>query len=299
MPRILVVDDSPTDRCLIGGLLAGNPEWCVEYTADGQEAVAQIAHRPPDLVLTDMLMPQMNGLELVGAVREKFPHVPVVLMTSQGNEDLAVEALRRGAASYVSKQRLAAKLTETIEEVLSVARRALSQSQLRGRLLVSAYHFELENDAAQFGPLLIFLQEETVLFRLWDEMEAMRVGIALHEALANALYHGNLEVSTTLREINEADYHAQIDEHRRQPPYSRRRIFVEARLSRDRAQFVVRDEGRGFNPAALPDPTAPENLDRTCGRGILLMRTFMDEVRYNETGNAVTLVKWRNVPNDK
>jgi len=54
---------------------------------------------------------------------------------------------------------------------------------------------------------------------------------------------------------------------------------------------VVRDEGSGFDPAALPDPTAPANLERVSGRGVLLLRTFMDEVIYNELGNAVTLVK--------
>jgi CheY-like chemotaxis protein len=297
MPRILVVDDSATDRCLIGGLLADNAEWSVEYAAEGREAFEQIGRRPPDLVLTDMLMPVMNGLELVEAVRKKFPHVPVVLMTSQGNEEIAVEALRRGAASFVSKQRLAVQLSETIANVLSINRRAKSQAQLHGRLCESMYRFELENDPAQFAPLLSFLQEETVQFRLWDDIEAMRVGIALHEALTNALYHGNLEVSTALREINDAAYLAEIEEHRRQPPFCQRRISVEAAFSRSAARFVVRDGGPGFNPACLPDPTDPENLERTCGRGILLMRTFMDEVRYNDAGNTVTLVKWRHVNN--
>jgi CheY-like chemotaxis protein len=299
MPRILVVDDSATDRCLIGGLLAGNAEWHVEYATEGRDAFEQIGRRPPDLVLTDMLMPVMNGLELVDAVRRKFPHVPVVLMTSQGNEELAVEALRRGAANYVSKNRLAAILPDTIANVLSVTRRAKSQALLHGRLCESMYRFELENDPAQFGPLLSFLQEETVQFRLWDDTEAMRVGIALHEALTNALYHGNLEVSTALREINDASYLAQIEEHCRLAPYCQRRISVEAAFSRIAARFVVRDGGPGFNPASLPDPTDPENLERTCGRGILLMRTFMDEVRYNETGNTVTLIKWRHKNNDE
>ncbi|MBN2578645.1 MAG: ATP-binding protein [Pirellulales bacterium] len=293
MPHILVVDDSDTDRCLIGGLLAGNSEWQVEYAVEGRDAFERIGRRVPDLVLTDLLMPVMNGLELVDAVRKKYPHVPVVLMTSLGNEALAVEALRRGAASYVSKQRLASKLPETIADVLSITRRAKSQALLHGQLCESLYRFELENDPAQFAPLLNFIWEETVQFRLWDDAEAMRVGIALHEALSNALYHGNLEVSTTLREVNETAYHAQIEEHRSRPPYCRRRIAVEAAFSRAAVRFVVRDGGPGFNPASLPDPTDPENLERTCGRGILLMQTFMDEVRYNETGNAVTLVKWR------
>ena len=53
--------------------------------------------------------------------------------------------------------------------------------------------------------------------------------------------------------------------------------------------YTVRDEGPGFDPASLPDPTDPANLDRPCGRGLLLMRTFMDNVIFNDKGNEVTL----------
>jgi anti-sigma regulatory factor (Ser/Thr protein kinase) len=53
----------------------------------------------------------------------------------------------------------------------------------------------------------------------------------------------------------------------------------------------VRDEGPGFDPGGLPDPTDPANLERPCGRGLLLMKTFMDEVRYNDRGNEVTMRK--------
>jgi anti-sigma regulatory factor (Ser/Thr protein kinase) len=56
-------------------------------------------------------------------------------------------------------------------------------------------------------------------------------------------------------------------------------------------KFVIRDQGPGFDPAQLPDPTDPENLERVSGRGLLLMRTFMDEVTFNKSGNQVTMVK--------
>jgi anti-sigma regulatory factor (Ser/Thr protein kinase) len=55
----------------------------------------------------------------------------------------------------------------------------------------------------------------------------------------------------------------------------------------------VRDEGRGFDPATLPDPLDPAQLETTTGRGLLLIRTFMDEVSFNATGNEITIVKRR------
>ena len=54
---------------------------------------------------------------------------------------------------------------------------------------------------------------------------------------------------------------------------------------------MVRDDGRGFDPSKLPDPTDPANLQKCCGRGLFLIRTFMDEVRFNDTGNEITMIK--------
>ena len=68
---------------------------------------------------------------------------------------------------------------------------------------------------------------------------------------------------------------------------------MSANLTPGEARFVIADEGRGFDVGAVPDPTAPENLARPSGRGIFLMKTFLDDVRYNEAGNEVTLLKRR------
>src|ERR1700730_9966939 len=104
MATLLVVDDSAMDRRLVGGILDKNPEWTVLYAVNGKEALAEIENNIPDLVLTDMQMPEMNGLQLVTTVKEEYPLIPVVLMTAQGSEEIAVQALRAGAASYVPKR---------------------------------------------------------------------------------------------------------------------------------------------------------------------------------------------------
>ncbi len=70
------------------------------------------------------------------------------------------------------------------------------------------------------------------------------------------------------------------------------------KLARNRAVFVIRDAGPGFDLSALPDPTCLPNLEKSSGRGIFLMRIFMDRVAYNTFGNAVTLVKYRQPPTD-
>src|SRR6476659_7666012 len=101
MPSILVVDDSPLDRHLAVSLLKKSPDYAVFEAIDGKDALAKIELHLPDLVVTDMMMPNLNGLELVAEVKEEYPLMPIILMTSLGSEEIAVQALQRGAASYV------------------------------------------------------------------------------------------------------------------------------------------------------------------------------------------------------
>ena len=114
MATVLIVDDAAVDRRLAGGILEKAEDFIIEYAADGAEALASFSRRVPDVVVTDMQMPEMGGLELVEAIRARYPLVPVVLMTAHGSEDVAVQALERGAASYVSKVNLARDLAETV-----------------------------------------------------------------------------------------------------------------------------------------------------------------------------------------
>src|SRR5262245_60038809 len=123
MPIVLVADDSPVDRLLVGKLLQKEKdlEWVIAYAENGQEALALMGDVLPHVVVTDLRMPGMNGLEFVSAIRTQHPLVPVILITGQGSEALAMDALERGAASYVPKAQLAEKLLNTVKQVLSVA----------------------------------------------------------------------------------------------------------------------------------------------------------------------------------
>ncbi len=290
---VLVVDDNPMDRHLAGRLIERGLGWQVAYASDGREALATLDRLRPDLILTDLFMPEMDGLELVESVRQGFPSIPVVLMTGQGNEEIALRALRAGAASYVPKKTLMRSLVETLEQVASAAQYVLRKQQLLEFMTQTESSFILENDRTLVSPLVSMLQEMLARMRLVDLRDQVRVGVALEEALTNALYHGNLGVDSLLRETDDASFARLAEERCRQTPYRERRIHVRARLTTSEAVISIRDEGSGFDPSKLPDPTDPANLERPSGRGLLLIRTFMDEVRHNPTGNQITMIKRR------
>lgn len=296
MPTVLVVDDSATDRLLAGGLLSEGGDFDVEYAVDGSDAIVKTELHVPDLIVTDMDMPELNGLELVAVIRHAYPLVPVVLMTARGSEELALKALRSGAASYVPKRQLNTELLETVHQVYTAAREDRGRIRLMRRMTEQEVHFTIENDHELIASLVQYLKDGAAGMGICDNGERVRTGVALQEALTNACLHGNLEVDSALREIDHRQYYDLAKERMTATPYSQRRIYVTARYKLDSAEFCIRDEGPGFNRAALPDPTDPSNIERPCGRGLLLMQTFMDEVTYNAAGNEVTMIKRRRDP---
>ena len=76
-------------------------------------------------------------------------------------------------------------------------------------------------------------------------------------------------------------------------PDRSRKIRVSTDIDSQRVEITIADEGEGFDPASVPDPTADENLEKPCGRGIMLMRAYMDEVIYNDKGNEVRMIRNR------
>ena len=102
----------------------------------------------------------------------------------------------------------------------------------------------------------------------FDDRDIFSIRLALEEALVNAIKHGN-----------------QLDRSKK--------VHIEGSIRADRFDVGIVDEGPGFNPEDVPDPRADENLERACGRGLLLIRHYMTEVVYHAPGNRLTMSKLR------
>jgi len=292
MTTVLVVDDSRVDQELAASLLE-EAGYATELAGNGREALDRVEAHAPDLILTDLQMPEMGGLELVEAIHARHPRIPVVLVTAHGSEEVAAAALRAGAASYVPKRNLGKDLAPTLERVLEIALGSRDKEAALRWLAEAGYLFVLDNRPTWLRPLISQFQDELTRRGFRDETELMQVGMALHEALTNAAEHGNLELDSALRENGIEAYAALLEERCGQEPYASRRVRVLATFKEAEASFVIRDEGRGFNPATVPDPRDPKNLARASGRGLMLIRTFMDDVSFSDRGNEVTMVKRR------
>jgi CheY-like chemotaxis protein/anti-sigma regulatory factor (Ser/Thr protein kinase) len=293
MAVVLVVDDSAVDRARAEGLLKKGGGLVTLSASNGREALARIETEKPDIVISDLQMPEMNGLELVETVRREHPGLPVILMTAHGSEETAIQALRKGATNYVAKRKLAKELVATVKSVLEIARADRGQQEFLRCLVQTEARYEIDNDLRAIPALLEQLEIGVTRMQLCDRTGWMRIAVALREAVVNAIYHGNLELTSQLREDDEAAFDRLAEQRLTEAVFAGRRVHVTARETRNEVTYVLRDEGRGFDPTTLPDPTNPANLERRTGRGLFLIRTFMDEVRHNAAGNEITLVKRR------
>jgi serine/threonine-protein kinase RsbW len=102
----------------------------------------------------------------------------------------------------------------------------------------------------------------------YPDKDTFGVRLALEEALVNAIKHGHKGDRT-------------------------KEVHLRYQLSTERFLVEIEDQGPGFRLEDVPDPVAPENLERSCGRGLLLMRSYMTWVRFNRTGNRVTMCRTR------
>jgi serine/threonine-protein kinase RsbW len=108
----------------------------------------------------------------------------------------------------------------------------------------------------------------------FGERDMFHIELAMEEALVNAMKHGN-----------------QLD--------ADKRVALHYAITPEKFDVRIEDEGAGFNPDDVPDPTMPENLERACGRGLYMIRCFMTDVRYHGRGNVVTMTKHKSPPEEE
>ena len=258
MAVVLIVDDSAVDRTA-----RGRPPEEGRRPGSGlrrERAGSARSDRAvkPDIVVSDLQMPEMDGLELVEAIRREHPCLPVILMTAHGSEETAVQALRNGAANYVAKRNLARELALRDERARGRARRSWRAAD-PGCLTRTESHFVLDNDVSKVSALVGHSRQphpDAALRR--DRADPGRGGAA--RGAGERDFHGNLELSSALLEEDESSF-ARLAALGRRRALPGRRVHVIARETRIEATYMVRDEGQGFDPSTLPDPTDLANLE--------------------------------------
>lgn len=290
MANILIVDDSATDRVRAGKLLERDNDFTITFAANGTEALELISTARPDLIVSDMQMPQMDGLELVTAVRRDHPSVPVVLMTARGSEQIAAEALRIGAAGYVPKSSLATNLGETVRRLLESSQSDRLHSHLFHSLQHIDCRFRLQNDPQLIPVLAERIQEYLRCLPLGDEAERIRVSTAVAQALWIAHHHGNLELDIS-GGLSDKEFQAEAERRYAALWAADRGIEIRVVVEPEQASFDIRYDGAGIDLSRLPPDLESGIADHSWLSGFVLIPAIMDDVMFSKDERRIQLLK--------
>ncbi|MBF0405977.1 MAG: response regulator [Candidatus Riflebacteria bacterium] len=291
MHKLLIVEDEPQLRSLFINAFKRLNVSAVAVE-NGIEGLAAFESFNPDIVLTDIRMPKMSGLELLREIRIRSTRTIVVVMTALDSPELPLEALRMGASDFIRKPVILSELFQTLKKYLNFLENNTQQTKTLGKYIYREAIIEF--------PTRIDLVPRMVskLIRGISIPENILLGVhlGLAELITNAIEHGNMGISydekcsalkndpmNGLEELYKS--RLQLSETKR------KKILVHFKMRKNVLQWKISDEGIGFDWESLPDPTSPENLLGLSGRGILLSRMQFDRLEYIGSGNTVKITK--------
>jgi CheY-like chemotaxis protein/anti-sigma regulatory factor (Ser/Thr protein kinase) len=288
-PRVLVVDDQEALRTLLSRLLDREGFDPVE-AGDGERAVELFKSESPLVVVSDIMMPKMDGLALLTEIKRIDANATVILMTGQGNEDVLLKALRGGATNFFKKPFNVRELIDEIRKVVEFRLEAARSTLFSPFLQEETKTFVLPRADSPYFPVInqITLQ----LPCLMAPEDILNIKIGIEEMITNALEHGNLGITfdEKSKALEQGRLPELFQERSRMSDSAGRKVCIRSHLGQDLFEITISDEGAGFDWRALPE-VAPENLLAYNGRGIFLTKIYFDEVLYSGTGNEVTLRK--------
>jgi CheY-like chemotaxis protein/anti-sigma regulatory factor (Ser/Thr protein kinase) len=280
MKRILVVDDDRTTRFLLHKILR-KAGFSTRVAKDGVEALRTLRSHRFDLLLLDVWMPRMNGLELLEKIGTRKSRPRVVVLTSDDTPETLLKAVRAHASEYLHKPIAAPALLESVKRVLASPEppriEVTSARPEWVELVVPCTH-----DAAErIQPVLAELDADL------SEDVRESIAYAFRELLLNAIEWGG-----------------HLDPHRK--------VRIACLRSKRMLMYRIADPGKGFDIDALPhaaiahggdDPTAHVEIRakkglRPGGFGLVTVRALVDELLYNEKRNEVVFVKYLDAGGD-
>ena len=263
--RILMVDTEDTCNALVSPLTSRG--YLVTCRHDGKQALTAFNEGYFDLVLTDIELPSLDGMQLLTTIKEVNPRVPVIIISGQGDVQTVVDSLKNGAENFLTKPLQEDVLLKVIEQALAISYSRLGINVFEGQARQVTY-LKSPSSPEAIKEIIFLVAQSAVTINYAENDLDNNIKLALVEAITNAMEHGHSWDAVKLVEVT-------ID------------------INPDELKVMVCDQGPGFNVKAQPDPTDPERLLLERGRGVFLMRAIMDEVQFNDKGNCVELIKRR------
>ncbi len=270
--RILVVDDEADVRETLSDMIQGMG-YQVVVAEDGTEALERTKTEKVDLIITDLSMPRMSGLELIVQSKRINPNIPIAVISAYGSVENTTYALTRGAFNFIAKPFKMSQIKELIRKGRQLRELSVETDALM-EWVQSQTEMVFPGHPGSFPSAILFAVKECQWRGIEDETRLENVASCLDELLSNAFIHGNRQDKD-------------------------KRIKVKMIFDVAKVVLSVEDEGEGFDgenylrEMRRQQATIPEK------RGLFIVDLLMDELRFSERGNEVNAVMYRQDRIDK
>jgi len=265
--KVLVIDDDEDIRSLLEEVLTTNPNFVVSCASNGLIGLDMLKKGCFDLVLTDIKMPIMDGIEFLQQAKQLYPEMPVVIMSGYAEFNFLARALELGANNFIRKPFVFQEVFQVILKILKSREKFLKQSRIFPHISIETT-IEFPSDSELVDGIAVYLTMDLLNYNLCNVQDINNIRLSIHEALMNAIEHGNKNDRT-------------------------KNVKIIKKVDPTTILFTIRDQGVGFDFGKVPDPTLPENIMNPRGRGLLLIRSFMDEVKFKDNGCQLEMTKRR------
>ena len=288
--KVLIVEDDKASRLFLESLLESNG-YSFKSAANGIEGLNVFDEYKPDLVLTDIQMPIMDGLELLEAIRDKKSDTIVIIITAFGTENYAIQALHLGANNYLKKPVSGQELLRLLKKYQLILSSKYSPDALPGHLLNRNFQIEFKSEFNKIPKIVDKVIVESFLDI--DDSVKVNIELGLVELITNAIEHGNLAITYHEKQkaLNEGTLDELYQERVSNSKYRNRKIFVDFFTDNKIVRWTISDEGDGFDWNLLPNPTDQDHILELSGRGVFISRFLFDKVEFSGKGNVVTATK--------
>lgn len=288
--KVLIVEDDFASRELLKIFVEKEKHEC-KSAEDGALGLELFKRYKPDVVISDVRMPGLDGIALLKAIRREAQDVITIIVTGHGNEELALEALENGANNYIKKPIDLADLKQLLRRYKSIFEQREITTALKKNISNRQFEMEVDTDTTVVPSLVKYLVEKTD--NVFADAELVQLELGLSELLINSMEHGNLGISREDKAsaLQKNTFQSLVEERMSDSVCSKRKIHITYRSNQTECEWLIKDQGVGFDFTNVADPTQERFLHELHGRGIFLSKMQFDEFEYLNKGTTVRVIK--------
>lgn len=292
MKVLIVEDDLASQKYMEFVVKKEGYEFCT--ASNGTEGYELYKSFGPDMILSDINMAEMNGLEMLQKIREHDRRVFVVMMTAFNSENYVIDSIKLGANNYLKKPIKRDSLVSILRTAEMDMKRRNQIVEAHSDVVEDHLSFKFDTKVHLVPAMVDFLTKEIASY--YDTEVWLDLKVGLSELLMNAVEHGNLEISyeEKTKALQKNELHQLYEERMHDERLSSRKILISYDMTKECCEWTVEDEGPGFNYSEYQDIQA-DQLEDLHGRGILICQKYFDDVEYIGRGNKVKVRKYLHV----